>query len=255
MKRYSVSDFKNSTPEWKRKKDPLIGRFFYRPISYVISYVLSNIGIKANTVSFFSIFISLIGCALFFVDSYWACILGSLFFVFWAILDCVDGDIARTIGKQPFGEFADSVSCYFLQALMSVGTGYAAYNQGGVIFDKNSIYIIVIGCVASISNLLMRLVYQKYLSGEKQLVDSGIISKQEDVWKDNDKVTDWKVKFKEAMGVGGWLPIFTVIASIIGALDIVTIYCFLVYLGASVITITGYVRKAYKIGEQKVLNA
>lgn len=248
MKKYSISDFKNSTPSWKRKKDPLIGRYFYRPISYCISFILANNGVRANTVSFLSIFVSVIGCALFFFNNFWACLTGSLCFVFWSILDCVDGDMARTIGKQPFGEFADAVSCYFLQALMSVGTGYAAFIHGGVLISRGSVFIVIFGCIASIMNLLMRLIYQKYLSGEAQLVESGVIKKEADVWKDNDKVSDWKVKFKEAMGVGGWLPIFTVVAVLTNALDIVTVYCFLMYTSAAVITITSYIRKAYKIG-------
>ena len=248
MKKYSISDFKNSTPSWKRKKDPLIGRYFYRPISYVFSYILANLGVRANTVSFLSIFISVFGCALFFFNNYWACFVGSLFFVFWSVLDCVDGDMARTVGKQPFGEFADAVSCYFLQAFMSVATGYAAFTHGGILFGQQSISVVIIGCVASISNLLMRLIYQKYLHGEMQLVNAGIIKKNEDVWKDNDKVSDWRVRFKEAMGVGGWLPIFTVIAALMNVLDIITIYCFIMYTGAAIVTIASYIKKAYIIG-------
>lgn len=249
-RKYRIKDFKNSTPEWKRKKDPLIGRLLYRPLSYLLSCILANMGVRPNTVSYFSMIVSIVGCGLFLFESHTCHIIGAIVFIFWAVLDCVDGDMARTTGKQPFGEFADAISCYMLQGLMCITMGVAVFYDGGALFNQNDVLIIIIGSFASIANCLMRLIYQKYLSCEKDHIEQGIIKKTTDVWKDKGQVSNFKVKFKEAMGVGGVLPIIILIAEIFKVLDIVVIYCFIVYGGAFVLTSLGYVKKAVSAAEK-----
>lgn len=249
-KRYKPKDFRASTPEWKRKKETFIGKMLYRPLSYVISSVLANLGVKANSVSYFSMLVSIVGCAMFVFSNHVCHIIGALIFIIWAILDCVDGDMARTIGKQPFGDFADAISCYILQGLMCTTMGVAAYFSGGLLFEPSNYLIIIIGCMASSANCLMRLVYQKYLSAEKELVEKGIVKKTEDVWKDKNQVSDFKVKFKETMGVGGIFPFIVLIAVIFNALDIVLLYCLALYGLAFLYTSYGYVRKAIIIAKQ-----
>lgn len=248
--KYSVRDFKNSTPEWKRKKETFIGKILYRPLSYVISCILANMGVKPNSVSFFSVLVSVLGCAFFLFESFLFHILGAIVFIVWAILDCVDGDMARTIGRQPFGDFADAISCYILQGFMCTAMGVAAYFDGGILMKEGNIWIIVIGCLASSANCLMRLIYQKYISSEKELVELGIIQKSKDVWKDKEQVSNFKVKFKETMGVGGILPFLILIAVFLNALDIMIFYCFIVYGGAFFYTSIGYVRKTMVVGKK-----
>lgn len=249
-KKYSIRDFRESTPEWKRKKETFIGKILYRPISYVISCVLTNIGIRANTVSYFSVFVSILGCTMFVFNSHLCHVIGAIIFILWAILDCVDGDMARTVGRQPFGDFADAISCYILQGLMCTTMGISVFYTGGLLVDSSNIWIVLVGCLASTANCLMRLIYQKYLSAEKDLVDLGIIKKTEDVWKDKDKASSFKVKFKETMGVGGILPFIILIAVLFNALDIVIFYCLIIYGGAFLLTSLGYVKKAVKIARQ-----
>lgn len=250
MKKYRVEDFKASTPEWKRKKETFIGKVLYRPLSYVISCMLANMGVKANSVSYFSILVTIIGCALFVCDNHMCHIIGALFFILWAILDCVDGDMARTIGKQPFGDFADAISCYILQGLMCTTMGVATYHSGGVLFEPSNYLIVFIGSIASTANCLMRLIYQKYLSAEKDLVEKGIIKKTEDVWKDKDQVSNFKVKFKETMGVGGIFPFIVLFAVIYNALDIVLLYCLALYGIAFLYTSYGYVKRTVITAKQ-----
>lgn len=250
MKKYRAKDFRESTPEWKRKKETFIGKILYRPLSYVISSVLANMGIKANSVSYFSMFVSIVGCALFVFNNHACHIMGAVIFILWAILDCVDGDMARTIGKQPFGDFADAISCYMLQGLMCTTMGAAVYFDGGILFQQSDIWIVIIGCMASTANCLMRLIYQKYLSAEQDLVNMGIIKKSDDVWKDKEQSSNFKVKFKETMGVGGILPFIVLVAVLIHALDVVVLYCLAIYGGAFILTSFGYVRKAIRVAKQ-----
>lgn len=248
--KYSIKDFRNSTPEWKRKKETFIGKILYRPLSYCISCFLSNLGVRPNFVSYFSMLVSIVGCGMFLINNYGCHIAGAFIFIVWAILDCVDGDMARTIGKQPFGDFADAISCYMLQGLMCTTMGVAVYYDGGILFESSNVWIIIIGCLASSANCLMRLIYQKYISSEKELVEKGVLQKTVDIWKDKEQVSNFKVQFKETMGVGGILPFLILFAVLLNALDVIVIYCFFVYGGAFILTSFGYVRKAIKAAKQ-----
>jgi len=58
MMRYTAEYFRKDMPEWKKKKDPIFARFFYRPVSFYISAICANMGIKANVVTIFSVFVA-----------------------------------------------------------------------------------------------------------------------------------------------------------------------------------------------------
>ena len=121
--KYTAKYFKDNMPEWKRKKDAFVVQKFYRPLSFYGSSFAANHGISANTVSYFSVIVAIIGCILFLFDSKGLCICGAVLFSVWSWLDCVDGNLARSVRKQPFGEFADSMSSYILVGLMGSAMG------------------------------------------------------------------------------------------------------------------------------------
>ena len=78
-------------------------------------------------------------------------------------MDCVDGNIARVKHTaSPVGEFLDAVSGYTAPAFIYLSVGVAAFNEPGIL-SWLGIWIIVIGAVASLSDLLSRIIYQKFL--------------------------------------------------------------------------------------------
>ena len=71
--RYTSKFFKEEMPEWKRKKDPILSRFFYRKIAFRTAAFAANAGISANSVSYFSIIIGIVSfglCRLFRVEEF-----------------------------------------------------------------------------------------------------------------------------------------------------------------------------------------
>ena len=52
--KYTPKYFYDNLPAWKRKKDPILSRLFYRPASFLTASIFSNLGIGANTVSYYS---------------------------------------------------------------------------------------------------------------------------------------------------------------------------------------------------------
>lgn len=233
-------------PEWKRKKDPILSRLFYRPLSFYGSAFCANRNISANTVSFFSAIIAVIACICIVFGGYGVRIAGAILCNFWLFLDCVDGNIARGVKKQAFGPFADSMSSYLLVGLLCTSLGVAAYFDGGILLPKNCVWIVLVGALASSSDSLMRLSYQKYKNTEKDLEKQGVLKADYDWRQDPTKSTNWKNKVDETFGVGGFLPIFVLLATIFHALDIMVIYCFCFYFPVAVVAIVILVKKAIK---------
>lgn len=243
---YTSKYFKDNLPEWKRQKDPILSRLFYRPLSFYGAAFCANRGISANTVSYLSAIIAILAAFLFLIDSYKVNIVAAGLVNVWLFLDCVDGNLARSVKKQPFGDFADSISSYILVAVMCTTMSTVVYRNGGYFLDAGCVWIVIIGAIASSSDTLMRLVYQKYKASARELVDKGVIEPEEDKRTDNTQVNSLQVRLESDFGVGGILPILVLMGTVFRFLDIIVLYCFIYYGGACVVTSLIQIRKAMK---------
>jgi len=166
--KYSMKDVTASyTPE-KRKDTSLWARVFSRPLSFPVTYILINLGVSANAVSVISIFVALAACILLACGSTLSWI-GVFVFLFWDVMDCVDGNIARVKKTASLkGEYMDAISGYTAPAFIYLSLGIAAYNEPGYLNFLGH-WIIVVGAVASLSDLLSRIIYQKFLVTQMKL--------------------------------------------------------------------------------------
>ena len=250
--KYTAKYFKDSMPEWKRKKDPILSRLFYRRVSFFTAAICANIGISANTVSYFSGVLGVIACVCFLPDIYWLHIVGAALINIWLILDCTDGNLARSVKSQPFGEFADGISSYILVGLMCTMISVSVYFDGGLFVPASCHWIILAGALASSSDSLMRLIYQKYKNTERDMADKGIVKIENDVRTDHSQVGSLRVRVEAELGIGGLLPIAILLATIFKSLDLIVIYCFF-YFGLSCLAATFiYVRKAINVAKTSI---
>ena len=245
-KKYTPKYFKEGLPEWKKIKDPITSRIFYRPLSFVTASIAANIGMSANTVSYLSIFIAIMACVLMIIPNFICNIIGAICVNIWLLSDCTDGNLARSVKKQPFGTFADSISSYILVAFLCTSIGIFSFFNGGILFDKNCIWIVLLGCLASSSDTLMRLVYQKYKSTERSLIDEKMIKEEKEKRTDETQTNSLIVRIESDFGVGGILPILVLIGVIFNIMDLVVLYCFIYYCFSSLAMISKYVIKAIK---------
>lgn len=227
--RYTAKFFKESMPEWKRKKDPLNCRFCIRPLSFLGSAFCANHGITANMVSYFSSIVAITSCVFFLVNDRKINIIGAVLINIWLWLDCVDGNIARSVKKEPFGEFADALSSYILVAFMCTSFGVYVYRNGGIVSESGKAIYIVLGAFASTFDTITRLANQKYKNTETELLFEQCNDKHNTVNREHSNVKFWLGHIEEAMGVGGWLPHFILLAVIINCMDLIVVYCFLFY--------------------------
>jgi len=249
---YSIRYFYDSLPDWKKKIDSKPVRFFYRPASFWIASICAKNGIQANTVSYFSALIGIIGCVLYLPTNYWCNIIGALFINFWLVLDCTDGNLARCVKKQPYGEFADAFSSYILVGLMCISIGFAAFCEGGYLLESGNKWLIFLGGIASISDALTRSIYHKYNSVTRELVDKGVIPQQKDERKNHYQRSFIRALFEDQFGLGGFLPLFILLATVFRALDVITIY-FVFYFGAELLA-TVYITLKKAISAQHQYN-
>ncbi len=233
---YTPKYFKENLPEWKRKKDPILSRIFYRPVSFFFSSLFCHIGWTANMVSYFSAFIAIIACACF---VFGAPIAGAILINVWLILDCSDGNIARSVKKEHYGDFADAMSSYICVGLMFVCIGFNVYQTGGVIFYAESPWVILLGALAGSSDSLMRLIYQKYLnSAYSQGVE---VNRSEDP-NQHSGINRIRMRVDAYLSLGGFLPLAVLLGAIFQFLDlIVIIWC--LYYGLSFIASALYLSK------------
>lgn len=246
---YSPLFFKRGLPEWKRKKDPFLSQFFYRPISFVTSSIFASLGCSANTVSYLTIIVSFAASAFYFFDSHTMHIWGAIMVNLWLLLDCTDGNIARCVKKQPFGVFADATACYTLIAFIYPAMGYAVYLDGGYFFEAGSILIVILGSLVSCSDLLLRLVFHKFREGEIEL---NKVRNVKDNWLDEYKPHKQSIKARliAAVNPGGYQPVFILLGTLFYFLDIVLLFCLVIDAVGLIFYLSVYIRKAIKLSKE-----
>lgn len=244
--KYTAKYFRDNYPDWKRKKDWPPTRYFYRQISFYLSALFSNLGWTANAVSYFSIICGLAACLSFICG---APLLGAIFVNIWLMLDCSDGNIARSVKKELFGDFADSMSSYICVGFLFVSIGFCAYFTGGVFMSAGNPWIILMGAIAGSCDSLMRLIYQKFLNSQyAQGVDA---SHSQDPEKESG-INRVRMKIDGYLSLGGAIPIVLVFAAIFNALDLVVLFWLCYYGLTSVATSIYLARKTFIANKEAV---
>lgn len=231
--KYSAKYFRDNLPEWKRRKDPPLSRAFYRPISFFVSSFFCKIGFTANMVSFLSTLIALVGCACFVLCEP---IAGAIAVNIWLVLDCADGNIARAVKKEKYGDFADSMSSYICVGLMFACMGFCAYSTGGILLEPRNPWIILLGALAGSSDSLMRLLYQKFLNSSYA---QGISNRTSEDPEKESGINKIRMKIDAQVSLGGILPPAVLLAAIFHFLDVIIIL-WLIYYGLTFIATASY---------------
>jgi len=160
----SLAQISASLPPDKNRFDSLWIRFVLRPLSVPVAWAFLRLGLSANHVSYLAVLVSLIAAILMGTGNRNVVIFGALLFNCFALLDCVDGNIAR-VRKQasPYGAFMDALGGYVAFACVLPAAGIAAENAEQLSLPGiDNLNFIIVGAVAGISNLTMRLVYQHF---------------------------------------------------------------------------------------------
>lgn len=194
-----------------------------RPLSVLFTLPLINTKIRPSDVTKLSIVTSFIGFVLLAYpsDNIWLAIFGWFCFFLWAILDGVDGNLARCQNTcSPIGELWDAIGGYASMVLIFMGAGIRAYYDSFIIDSEGQYLLLIICGLSSIASLYPRLIMHKKDNIFKTTKGNKI----------NDKAN---FSLKELLvmnliSVSGFLQVIFLIAIITHTLNIFTYaYCFL----------------------------
>ncbi len=100
------------THAWKREYERYLplSRYVFRPLGFLLTWLTIRVGLTSETVSWLSGFVGLIGYLCLISDREQLLPVGIGLLLFFNLLDCVDGSIARTMKTEnPYGQFLDSI--------------------------------------------------------------------------------------------------------------------------------------------------
>jgi len=100
------------THAWKREYERYLplSRFVFRPIGFLLTWLAVRMGLTSEAVSWLSGVVALMGYLCLMSRQEELLPLGIGFLLFFNLLDCVDGSVARAMKTQnPYGQFLDSL--------------------------------------------------------------------------------------------------------------------------------------------------
>ena len=159
----NYSEFRQALPIEKEKNDPFWAKLVLRPLSLPVAWGLYRMGVSANMVSISGAILAIAAAILLGSDGFFLAVVGAILFNIIALGDCIDGNIARAAKSAgPGGDFMDALGGYTVYAFMPLALGFRAeslYALEGI----SGIWVLL-GALMGVSNIYMRIVYQKYLN-------------------------------------------------------------------------------------------
>ena len=242
LMKYSYKQILNSLPKKKNSNSSWWVKLWVRRVSFLFTYLFINLGFSPNAVSVLSIFVTLAACVLFAVPAKWAVIVAIVLINLWLILDCVDGNIARCRKiKTAYGEFVDDIGGYYTVAFAYLAIGVCAYHTGGALFSQNNIWLIVMGGISSICDILARLIHKDYehftdktLTSEKLLEKN---SRESYEAPDKKSISYIRRRLGKELGISGAFMPLTIVCCVFNAYDLMTVF-YLLFNGAALLLST-----------------
>ena len=239
--KYTFKQILASLPVKKNSNSSWWVKLWVRKASFLFTYIFINLGFSPNGVSVLSIFVTLAAAAFFMTPAKWAVITAVVLINFWLVLDCVDGNIARCRKqKTVYGEFVDDAGGYFTVAFIYLAIGVCAYNFGGRLLAQGNMWLIVMGGMSSICDILARLIHKNFeYYTDKTLTEQ---ERQEKYGHESYEVTDKRSisylrrRLGKELGISGLFMPLTIVCCIFNAYDLMTMFYFLFNGGALLAT-------------------
>ncbi|MBW1887090.1 MAG: CDP-alcohol phosphatidyltransferase family protein, partial [Deltaproteobacteria bacterium] len=140
-----------------KPNDGPVFRYFFRPLSAIISRRLVNYRITPNQITLFSFVCSVLAAGIFAVSGYIALLLGGFIALFSMIVDCCDGTVARLkFQVSEYGKWIDALLDRYADAFLLFGLMWHEYAEK---MDKLTLFI---GFLAIIGSFVLSYTADKY---------------------------------------------------------------------------------------------
>ncbi len=151
--------------------------FIHRRISIYITKLVTGTNVSANQITVLGFVLGVIGVILVSLTNIFIIFIGLFLLLLWAVLDCVDGEVARYRGTvSVMGQYLDCLSSTVVVPILFMSLTFRLH---GIFHD---ITVFIFGFSASLGHLLFLLIaYNMYVSVGKIYIRSkklGIPSKE-----------------------------------------------------------------------------
>jgi hypothetical protein len=111
-----------------------LSRFVFRPLGFLLTWFAIRIGLTSETVSWLSGFVALMGFLCLISKQVYLLPIGICLLLFFNLLDCVDGSIARSMKTEnPYGTFLDIMMAWVDMGFWGL-IGIMAYHHQGLLY-------------------------------------------------------------------------------------------------------------------------
>ena len=241
--KYSFGSIIESLPAKKNSNSSWWVKLWVRKISFLFTYLFINLGFSSNGVSVLSIFVALASFVCFAIPTTWTLVVAIVCINLWLILDCVDGNIARCKKqKTVYGEFVDDIGGYYVVGFVYLAIAIRAFYDGGYLI-KGTPWIIVIGAISCISDILARLINKDYGNFSMRRADYVPTDYTNESKR---SISYLRRRVGKEIGVSGAFMPLTIICGIFGMYDLMTIFYCAFNVFALLTTTVLYIYKADK---------
>jgi hypothetical protein len=125
---------------WKRDYEKYLplSRFIFRPLGFLLAWVAIRTGWTTESVAWLSGIVGVAGCLFLMLGGQNLLPYGIALLLFFNLLDCVDGSIARTMKTEnPYGRFLDSVCGGMIDLAFWGVLGIVAFTNPNLLLWQN----------------------------------------------------------------------------------------------------------------------
>ena len=223
-------------PEKKKKEERMNiwVRLAVRPLSIVLTAPLVGTSIKPTTITMWSVLCNIIGAVLVSMNvNIYLSLLGWLFFFVWAVLDGVDGNLARCQGTcSQLGDLWDTMGGYVAMVSIYFSAGIASFMDANLFdfFGEFSYLLLIIGGLTSIFSIFPRLIMHKKKS-------SNISSEAVQKISDKSKYSFSKIIAMNLISPSGFMQVLFLICIIFHLLNFFICSYFIINFGIMLVSL------------------
>ncbi len=237
--KYTFKEIRESYSNDKKKSDGVIDHIFNRPLSFPISWFCLNLRLKPNTITYFSVLLCLIAFIFSFIEKEVFQNLAPCLFIFFAVLDCVDGNMARTMDSKgikrknaKMGAWLDALAGYFAYVTITLSMSVSSFY---ILKDTNinhAIFVFFIGSLASSGNMFMRAIVQSYKVASKA---------------DTKSIAGKSKSISQEIGITGFMPFLYLLGVFTSFLPYIILAYALIFLGGAFLTMLRLIMKVEQL--------
>lgn len=258
---------------WKRDYERFmpLSRYFYRPVGFLLTWLLIRLGLTSEMVSWFSGVVGLLGLFCLLGNDIQTIWIGVGLLVFFNLLDCVDGSIARAMKTEnPYGKFLDSVIGDVVNFAFFGIVGVMTYKHPNMLNGtfgsvNKTLWGWSMGCSCAFFYILLRQIEQKYEqiktqqtdiackqtskdSNNRRYLSSGFIKKKaETSWKSLLRLIDRNLRVRETQ------YFFLIIGILLDIVDIFLLVYLVYFLLHTIVSFIVYVLCIKRVRDERLL--